>query len=230
MVGDEREIAQVRVVNLNEGSLRLTRDQVLGSLHPVEVEQGVVSKEGRGRDSDDFSFDALLEDLPEEVRPDDRAQLGELLLEYLDVLSMAEGGLGRTAITTHKIHTGDARPVRQPLRRQPLPHRTAVNEHLDSKITVRQNGMKMANEHSFPVLLVFFAAALMLGCCLLANQKATSVAIVLVNTIVVRCGAPLLILTDQGMNFDGNLFRVPCGLLSLRVLGSHHEVGEEILP
>lgn len=37
-------------------------------------------------------------------------------------------------MSTHKIDTGDARPVRQPLRRQSLSHRTAVDEHLDSML------------------------------------------------------------------------------------------------
>lgn len=66
------------MVNLTKDPVRLNRDQVLGGLYPVQVEHGGVSKEGRGRVNDDFLIDSLLEDFPEEARPDDRVQLREL--------------------------------------------------------------------------------------------------------------------------------------------------------
>ena len=47
------------------------------------------------------------------------------------------------------------------------------------------------------------------------NQEATSVARALVENVIVRYGAPLQILTDQGTNFEGNLFRELCRLLGI---------------
>lgn len=49
----------------------------------------------------------------------------------------------------------------------------------------------------------------------LANQEAVSVAKALVETVVVRYGAPLQILTDQGRNFEGNLFHEICRYLEI---------------
>ena len=57
-----------------------------------------------------------------------------MLVEYGDVFSVTDRDLGRTSVCTHKIETGDARPVRQPLRRHPLPHRAAVDSQLDSML------------------------------------------------------------------------------------------------
>ena len=58
----------------------------------------------------------------------------------------------------------------------------------------------------------------------MANQEATSVARALVETVIVRYGAPLQILTDQGTNFEGNLFRELCRLLGIDKLrtSSYH--------
>lgn len=84
-------------------------------------------------------------------------QLRELLLEYRDIFSIAEGDLGRTTVTTHKIDTSEACLIRQPLRR-----------------AVKQNGLQMAN--IFLVLLMFLATALMLEYYSWNNQDATSVA------------------------------------------------------
>ena len=49
----------------------------------------------------------------------------------------------------------------------------------------------------------------------MANQEATSVAKALVDNIIVRYGAPLQILTDQGTNFEGHLFRELCRQLGI---------------
>ena len=49
----------------------------------------------------------------------------------------------------------------------------------------------------------------------LANQEATSVARALVETVIVRYGAPLQILTDQGTNFESHLFKELCRLLGI---------------
>lgn len=72
--------------------------------------------------------------LPEEVRPYDRVRLRGLLVEYSDIFSGSEKDPGRTLVMTQKIDSGDVRPVRQTLRRQLLPYRTAVDEYLDSTL------------------------------------------------------------------------------------------------
>ena len=76
----------------------------------------------------------LLEDLPTEVTPEVRTQLERLLNGYRDVFSMSETDLGRTNVAMHRIDTGDAGSVRQPLRRQPLLHRMAVDQHIDNML------------------------------------------------------------------------------------------------
>lgn len=49
----------------------------------------------------------------------------------------------------------------------------------------------------------------------MSNQEASSVAKALVETVIVRYGAPLQILTDQGSNFESQLFRELCKLLGI---------------
>ena len=79
-------------------------------------------------------IDKLLADLPVEVPAEIRERLGALLVKYNDVFSASDRDIGRTSVSTHRIETGDARPVRQPLRRQPLPHRATVDAQLDSML------------------------------------------------------------------------------------------------
>src|SRR6218665_44187 len=49
----------------------------------------------------------------------------------------------------------------------------------------------------------------------IANQEATTVAKAFVETVVVRYGVPLQILTDQGRNFEGQVFSEMCRLLEI---------------
>jgi transposase InsO family protein len=47
------------------------------------------------------------------------------------------------------------------------------------------------------------------------NQEATTIARVLTEQIVARYGARLQIVTDQGKNFDGVIFKEMCRLLGI---------------
>jgi hypothetical protein len=57
--------------------------------------------------------------------------LEELLTDYEDIFAEADEDYGRTNKLYHRIDTGDAHPIRQPLRRIPLAKQTEVKEMLD---------------------------------------------------------------------------------------------------
>jgi len=65
----------------------------------------------------------------------------------------------------------------------------------------------------------------------LANQEAATVAKALVETVIVRYGAPLQILTDQGTNFEGYLFKEMCRLLEIDKVrtSSYHPSGNGLI-
>ena len=54
------------------------------------------------------------------VLAEDETKLCELLSEYHDVFSLEEGERGQTDLIEFSIDTGDARPIRHPLRRTPF--------------------------------------------------------------------------------------------------------------
>jgi len=61
----------------------------------------------------------LLEGMDGDVSEDQRSELTKILRKYADVFSKGELDLGETSLASHQIDTGDARPMRQTLRRQP---------------------------------------------------------------------------------------------------------------
>ena len=54
-----------------------------------------------------------------------------LLSEFADVFSKGDGDLGRTDLVKHRIETGDARPIRQRLRRQPACNQEEIARQVD---------------------------------------------------------------------------------------------------
>ncbi|HSN23026.1 MAG TPA: reverse transcriptase family protein, partial [Methylomicrobium sp.] len=76
----------------------------------------------------------LMENLPEELTAKQRNAAHILFTEYEDVFSRNEFDIGRTPLVECCIDTGDHRPIRQPLRRQPLKHMDVIDEHVNEML------------------------------------------------------------------------------------------------
>ena len=61
----------------------------------------------------------LLEDVREHAAPDVRDEAVRLLTEFADVFATSDFDLGSFDALEHQIDTGDARPVKQRMRRTP---------------------------------------------------------------------------------------------------------------
>ena len=57
--------------------------------------------------------------------------LKDVLTQYSDVFSKSPSDMGLTDLVTHHIDTGDAKPVRQQLRRYPPAHAEAISRQID---------------------------------------------------------------------------------------------------
>ena len=83
------------------------------------------------RNTQEF-VDTLVEDVNASVSENGVCELRNLLKNYKHVFSESEFDLGRTDIVKHRIETGEARPVRQQLRRFPPAHLEAISEHVEN--------------------------------------------------------------------------------------------------
>ena len=61
----------------------------------------------------------VIDSLPKELAPAEREKAIQFIQQYSDVFICGEFDLGRTSLIIHHIDTGDAKPIRQPLRRHP---------------------------------------------------------------------------------------------------------------
>ena len=87
-----------------------------------------------------YSSDAQLphpfQDPGTDLSSGEREMFYELLLSYIDVMAWSNADLRRTDKLQHHIHTGDAHPVRQSVRRIPPHRREEVRKLLDDMLEV----------------------------------------------------------------------------------------------
>ena len=66
----------------------------------------------------------------EHLTPPEAADMSAVLRQYQDCFRREGEPMGHTDLVTHKIDTGDARPIKQPPRRLPASQRTLVEEEV----------------------------------------------------------------------------------------------------
>jgi hypothetical protein len=76
----------------------------------------------------------IVEKVDPSVTDHHRTELTALLLEFSTAFALSENELGRTSVAKHAMDTGEARPVRQRLRRQPPAYQAVIKEHVDSML------------------------------------------------------------------------------------------------
>jgi len=76
----------------------------------------------------------LTEGIDGSVTEEQKIRLVEILKRYSDVFSKKELDLGETSLAKHRIDTGDARPMRQTLRRQPFHLLNKIDGHVQDML------------------------------------------------------------------------------------------------
>jgi len=80
----------------------------------------------------DYSFlSPIFESLPTDLDNNNRKDIEDFIIEYQDVFSRSEYDLGRTNLMQHHIETGDARPIRQALRRHPQVYLDVIDKEIE---------------------------------------------------------------------------------------------------
>ena len=66
--------------------------------------------------------------------PEHRKLLADLLIEHNDVFAQNKLDLGTCSLITHRIDTGSARPIRQPLQRTPRGFEDEEEQYLQDQL------------------------------------------------------------------------------------------------
>jgi len=130
----------ILVLNSSNEPCEIGADTILTELTLATYAEGNDENELTVRDGDHSykHLSTLMEGVDERVSKEQRVELIKILREYSDVFSKGELDLGETWLATHQIDTGDARPMRQTLRRQPCHLLDKIDEHVGKMVEAGQ--------------------------------------------------------------------------------------------
>ena len=129
MVPEWDEDIPVRVINVSDNPVTLEAGTVVTDLEVVQVCNAEESA-SNGGESPAPELVSVASEVDQLLTDEENSQLLSLLDEFSDTFSSSENDLGWTDVVTHTIDTGDSQPIRQPLRRHPLPHLDAIQHHV----------------------------------------------------------------------------------------------------
>ena len=107
-----------REAALREGDGESAEESLTGSGAALLKSLGDIGKLD-GAVAEGYDLGPLVEGVSAEVTPEEKEQIRGLLHEFRDIFSRNEFDIGETNLGEHAIDTGDAKPIRQPLRRHP---------------------------------------------------------------------------------------------------------------
>ena len=133
---DQFEDVPMRVLNLDDQPRRVKAGTVISDLEPVDV-LGPMTAD-RAEDEYESSSNelpehmrSLLEGVDENMPKEVAERLKLLMLKYYRIFSKGDEDIGLTDILSHRIDSGSARPIRQPLRKFPPAHVEAISAEVN---------------------------------------------------------------------------------------------------
>ena len=134
------ERVPVRMLNPTAEPVQVPKGMVVAEMElvedppeVVESEIGVMSVEQSGELSESF-LKKIAEDSGTELSVEEKDLFYQFLLKYGHLFAQDSTDLGRTDKVQHSIYTGEARPVRQPVRRLPPQRREEVRKLLEEML------------------------------------------------------------------------------------------------
>ena len=130
--------AMVCILNLSERFITLKKGARVGDAYECEelepTKINTVGASGKPREGPPPHIAALVEQVRKSAPPEVRDTVVNLLLEYEDIFASHEFDLGDFHVVEHRIDTGDAKPVKQRMRRTPMGFQNEEEAHLNKML------------------------------------------------------------------------------------------------
>jgi len=125
----------LRIFNVNSEPVSLKAGDVITELTAVEeCDTNRDTNETKMGATQLEAIDKIFANMDETVLEAERNKLRYLLREFSTVFAFEENKIDCTTAARHEIDTGDARPVRQRMRRQPPAYQGIIKDHVESML------------------------------------------------------------------------------------------------
>ena len=120
-------IIPIRPINTNEEIVHLEKGEYLAELCAVQIYE---DDEDTTKKSHATIIQEMVTRVDSSIDNDTREDFKQILTSYKNILSINDYDLGGTIDVLHNIDTGNTKPLRQALRRQPINHQDATDDQV----------------------------------------------------------------------------------------------------
>eukprot|EP00731_Ephydatia_muelleri_P004061 Em0002g237a len=129
----------VQLLNPSPVPAIVNKHERIGSLYPLDESGDTCAKHTVAGISvvHEHKADSIMEQMvmsTEGLIDEEKDKLRRLLREYKGIISLHDGDIGHTSQVFHHIDTGEARPIKQSLRRLPFNQRREVKDLIDAML------------------------------------------------------------------------------------------------
>ena len=149
----------IRLLNLSSDATTVFKGAKVATVEeydttPIRALSGSTAAEKRPRVSESKRqlLEKMIDRCAADLEKEQEEQFAQLVFEFADILA-EDGEFGRTSKIKYYIHTGDAQPVRQPVRRVPLCRRREM-QNLLTEMQAKDVIQPSQSPWASPVVLV----------------------------------------------------------------------------
>ena len=123
----------VPMINLSDREIVLKKGTLLAEANPIESSDILQSFDPSEPilSNDEQHLQAVIDGLPKRLSRTERREAIAFVRSYATLFSKDEYDIGRTSVIQHEINTGQARPFKQQMRRQPPAYEPIIEESMD---------------------------------------------------------------------------------------------------
>ena len=124
----------IRVMNVTDEYCNIYSGTNIARASPVSEVQKVKTSACENTKQVPGHLKDLYQKTVEGMNKGQQRQVAKLLNKYSNVFSETDDDIGRTGVLKHRIPTGEAKPIRQPLRRVPYHMQKEMDEQIDNML------------------------------------------------------------------------------------------------
>ena len=129
LVRAEEEVIPVRILNPGDQKLILKEGTTVGMMTPVSLDENNTPQNKARKDLPNHLIE-LYQNSTQNIHPKFHNEIKQCLADFQDVFSKDNNDIGSTDEVKHSINTGDAAPIKEKPRRQPVCNQEEINRQV----------------------------------------------------------------------------------------------------
>ena len=125
----------ISAINCRNTDLSLKRNKVVANIqHIREISEPIKLDNSNSKDLPEH-LQCLIDNVSTQIKDEQKDKIKDLVIRFQELFLSPDGKLGTTDLVKHTIDTGDAKPIKIPLRRVPIKQKEIIDQEINKMLT-----------------------------------------------------------------------------------------------